>query len=171
VSATVESFYPKPERLTLILMGMAAFTAVSLWILVKQPDDASAAVRVAAWVGVPFCGGGSLYFLSRLLMRKPSVVLNAEGIYDNSHFASWGMVPWGEIDSVAVRDASSKKMVGIYLRDTERVLSSGNLARRLSGRLSLALGWPPICIPVWPCDIDADDLAEKIRTRLGAYRP
>jgi hypothetical protein len=167
--APTRVFYPGRAKLAVVLLGGLALTATCLWLLLDPDVEVSLKARAAAWIGVPFFAVGSLYVAYRLLWRRPSVVLDAQGLYDNASMAAVGLVPWSEIAGVRVFAVRNQKMVGIGLHDDERLLARLGAVRKRLARANMAMGYPLVVIPEAAVSVAAEALAEEIAQRQGGH--
>jgi len=161
-------YYPSRPKLALIFLGGVALTATSLWILLDDSGDPSLKVRIAGWIGAPFFGVLSVYLLVRLIQRRPSVVIDADGIHDNASMASAGFIRWSDIASATIFSVKNQKMVGILLKDNDRFLSRFGMIRRALAKANISMGYPLVAIPETAVSVKAEQLHEEITQALRA---
>ena len=63
------------------------------------------------------------YFVKRLIIRKPLIIINDEGIYDNSTALAIGMVKWEEITKIFISENEEGRYLIIVPRNTTASLS------------------------------------------------
>lgn len=97
----------------------------------------------------------TLYYTYRILIRKPSLIINEYGILDRATFTSAGFIPWSEITSVCIRTGGYRSYVqftlGISLKNKEEFIS-----RRFQGikKVLIKMGKYPVNIPQWSINMN-----------------
>jgi hypothetical protein len=85
-------------------------------------------------VGIPFFGACGLFTLSRLLWRKPAIVIDNEGLTDQASAVSVGFIPWSDIEHARVLELtfrrSRQKYLGVSLRNPKDYLAKCELLAR-----------------------------------------
>jgi len=90
-------------KLTKGLIASIVFVLIGLWLLVYQPTTSNSLVNNpfvkygAAIACVIFFGFGIFYFAKKLSDKKPGIVIDNDGIHDNSSAVSVGFIPWSNI--------------------------------------------------------------------------
>ncbi|MHA7963882.1 STM3941 family protein [Paenibacillus sp. CAU 1782] len=134
--------YPDKKRLALMTLGSLAFVAVGLWMIISG-NWVEAIFGVAS---VLLFGAALLFFLSRLLGRKPSLFINEEGIIDDSSYVSAGTIAWDEIEDIGMTEYSGQRWISIKLRDPQAFLQKQPGFKRWLMNLNNALVDAPIHI-------------------------
>lgn len=106
--------YQSRGKLAAILFGSFLLDVLFVLLLARHPESMPAKTTVEAVVGVPFFGACGLFALSRLLWRKPAIIIDNDGLTDHASGASLGFIPWSDIadariivQSFAPRDKGS----------------------------------------------------------------
>jgi hypothetical protein len=74
-----------------------------------------------------FCG---VYAGGKLFDRKPGLILNSQGIFDNSSAASLGLIPWERVRGLRVVSLSGQKFLVVDLSDPKEFLARAGLWNR-----------------------------------------
>ncbi|TFD49141.1 hypothetical protein E3T55_11760 [Cryobacterium frigoriphilum] len=125
----VVSLTASKRKLTLVVLGCAAFAVVGAFMLASDPNLYEAVIAVAAIV---FFGGGGIFFLIKAPRAGAVLVMTLDG------FTVWsgGFVPWVDLESVGIARASRAKVVGFRLRSYDSYIAS------LTGRVTAGqLAW------------------------------
>jgi hypothetical protein len=150
------------------LVGAVALVglAVAFALYGEEMGAPVLAIAVAAGAGVPFFGACAVYLLHRLVVPRPALVVDEEGIYDNATLMAVGLIRWEEIERVEVYRFQGQVILGIYPKNLVAVLArQGWLKRRLI-RLNLKLGCAPINIPEVAVPIKVEELARWLERCL-----
>ena len=138
-----EYFGSSIRMLVLGSIGAVAFVALCVFMLFGSHESLPLRARVAMWVCIPLSGAGGLYALYRVAVRRPSVVLNENGLYDSASMFPSGLIPWSDINRVFIYTIQGKKLLGVSLKNPEAFLLRFGCFRRSFARLSLQLGGCP----------------------------
>lgn len=167
-------------KLALVLVVALILFLVSLVMIVAGLAGPGSLLAwefgVAGLVGTVIFGAGTFFLASRLFSRRPGLVIDQEGIVDNTSYSSVGRVPWTEITWVQVqslklptynrsllfRPQQPRTMV-IGVRDPEQFRDRGNWLQRLMRRGTVSMFGGPVAISEALLRADFDDLARRIR--------
>lgn len=127
-------------------------------------------------VGAVVFGAATLFVAARLFSRRPGLVIDQEGIVDNTSYSSVGRVPWSQITwvqvqsfklptysrSLVIRPQQPRIMV-IGVRDPEQFRDRGNWLQCFLRRGTVSMFGGPVAISESVLRADFDDLARWIR--------
>ena len=161
--------YPSRLKLLKLLLldtvfGLAAALLLFLWW--------SGGIRT---ILAPFFGTlgvlGALlvasFLLYRLIVRRPALVVGAEGILDDASMLSAGFIRWEEIEEIGVHTFGGQTFLGVMPKDAEDVLARQSSIKRGLMRANMSLGAPPINVPQSVLPIKAADLAIQLAREYG----
>ncbi|WP_442807474.1 STM3941 family protein [Trinickia soli] len=128
--------YESRGKLAALLLGSFFAEVLGVLLLARHPESMPAKTTVAAVVGVPFFGACGLFVLSRLLWRKPAIIIDNDGLTDHASGVSLGFIPWSDIADarIVVQSfrASRQKFIGVSVRNPNEYLAKcGPLTRVL----------------------------------------
>jgi hypothetical protein len=131
---------------------------------------------VAGLVGAVFFGAGTWFVAARLFSRRPGLVIDQEGIVDNTSYSSVGRVPWSQITWVQIQSLKlptynrsllfqprQPRTMVIGVRDPEQFRDLGNWLQRLLRRGTVGMFGGPVAISESVLRADLDALARRIR--------
>jgi len=134
---------------------------------------------VGGGLAVLLFGGVTAFAASRLFGRRPGLVLDHEGIIDNSSYSSVGRIPWSEIVGVrvvrppALRNRSlgptiqPARFLVVDVREPQRFIDGNGPLKRWLLRANAAGVGSPVAISPAVVKIDTDELAQYIRRIVG----
>jgi hypothetical protein len=118
--------YPKTSKM--ILLSFVALIFVVLGILIGVNRVALEInlflVVITSYIGVPFFGFCFLYIIYRIIKKRPSLIVNSEGITDNSSAISCGFIKWYDIDNLFIYDFMGQKFLGIIPKDYQAFIAN-----------------------------------------------
>jgi hypothetical protein len=123
-------------------------------------------------VGLPALGFNFLFVCYKLIVPKPAVIVNHEGIFDNASAVSAGLVKWDEIADIFAYYYSSQRFLGVVPLNVEAFLQRLPVFKRWLIKVFMMItGAPPIGIPQSMLPIEVDELMLRIheyrQNRLG----
>lgn len=160
-------------------VGLAClgFVAVSAWLLTLDADwivqnqrfGSPLLVRGIGVLGILFFGALAIFNLRKVLDRRPGIVLNEDGLLDNSTGVSVGFVPWSEITGVDTYKTFNQRTLVVRVSDPRKYLGGGNAIIRYLRRSNLKLCGSPVTITPTALKIRYDDLMTEIQSYHRRY--
>ena len=150
---------PRLKLIALFLLS-AGMVAGSAWLIVGQPLWPVTALPGA--VGLLFfglCGGWSL---SRLFSHRVSLILDREGILDNSSAIPTGRILWEQISRVGITTVSNQRFLGIDVKDRSSLATSTSPFRRWMHDQNAGITGYPVNIPATTIDHSLEELEALI---------
>jgi len=126
------SFPPSKSRPITLIAASLAFVAlgVSLYLFPNGTPFDRHQVQAAAAIVVGLFGLCCVYGLLRVFDRRPGLILDAQGLIDNSGAFSAGRIAWDEISGIHVCSIHDKRILALRVRDPEKHLGRGDLFRQ-----------------------------------------
>jgi hypothetical protein len=152
----------------LVIVAAGAFPPQQAWL-----------AGIGGGLALLVFGAATISAASRLFGRQPGLVLDHEGILDNTSFSSVGRVPWTEITGVRVVHPPGfrnrpfgptirpPRFVIVDVRDPRPFLRRGNLLKRWLIRANAWGLGSPVAIAPSSVDVDTDKLIDYIRRIAG----
>src|SRR4026208_2291892 len=158
--------YPKRTKLLLLAAGALMFVVLGIYLAQNQESMGVSLwkVIIASYVGVPFFSLCLVYAIYRLAVRRPAVVVNHEGIFDNASVAGAGLLRWEEIANIFPYDYMGQRMLGINLVNEAAILARQPAIKRALTRMNKKIA-APFAIPQNPLPISVGELLVEIRKR------
>ena len=101
--------------------------------------------------------------IKKLFDKSPGLVLNSEGILDNSSGLSAGVIPWSEVVDIREYQVQKQKFVSIHVQDPEKYANNGNALKRMANRANIKMCGTPINISANSLKIGYEELLETIQ--------
>lgn len=107
----------------LTLVGCFAFIIVGIFFILKPATFISPFIgsilfiQIAGTASILFFGIVAVYGFRKLLDRKAGLIIDINGIYDNSNALSIGLIKWDDIINVKVSQISSSRFLLIYVKN------------------------------------------------------
>src|SRR5688572_15627450 len=91
------------KKLTFMLIGSLVFVSLGLWFLISPPTSnhrlfGNPTLIFAAGISATlFFGLCFVYLLKKIPDKTPGLIIDNDGILDNSSGVSAGFIPWADI--------------------------------------------------------------------------
>ena len=134
-------------KLALTLLGSAAFVAVCVWLWANVDQGRHRypqLVEIIAIAGIAFFGFCGLYALVKLFDTASGLVIDTEGIIDNSSGLSAGRIPWSDIERFHVTTVQGQRFLTVDVQHPQEYVERANSLKRLAISLNARyFGGPP----------------------------
>ncbi|MCS3797534.1 STM3941 family protein [Niastella sp. OAS944] len=164
-------------KLTKLLFFSILFLAGGAWMIIANPQVSNpifnnAFVKALAAYGSLIMGVFGIYFFSKKLFdKKPGLIINEQGIYDNSSAFRFGLVPWSDILQVYERTVQKQHFVTIGLVDPEKYISrETNIFKKKLLQVNLKSYGSPIHISTNGLKTNHKDLLNLINSCFEKYK-
>lgn len=163
------------KKLILTLLGSLMFVAIGLWMVIARPSSNHfffsnpALVLGAGVAGILFFGFVAVKVIPKLMDKKPGLIINSNGITDNSSGVSAGFIPWADIEDIRLAQVFNQRFLLIMVNNPEQYINraSNAITRKLITSNYSSYG-SPISISSHALQMDFDQLhallVEKMKT-------
>lgn len=171
-------------KMILLLLAACAFGAAGAWLLTLDAAEIRSdrsftfffkEPLIAYGLGVLsllFSVAGGVIVVRKLFDKKPGLVLNSSGVFDNASVAAAGLIPWSDVVGSEVIDIQGQKMLIVHVSDPRKYVERGGALRRALNRAGHKMGPGPVAIPSNMLKIDFPDLValfDQYRRKYGGH--
>lgn len=143
-------------KTALLLLCAMVFVAIGTW-MVLMPQAAYFSVALGI-VSIVFFGACGAVAIKKLMQKSPGLMVNLQGVHDQSGGTSAGFVPWKDVSAVQPSFISGQKFVSLMLHDAQKYSQHGNALQQRLAKLNMSLVGTPINISANTLKINFDDL-------------
>ncbi|NDI33233.1 STM3941 family protein [Chengkuizengella sediminis] len=161
--------YPKKRKLiklTVIGISLILICAITSFISLSEVSQDNKYIPIFFFFfslcGIFMFGMAILFYLKRLKYPAPSIILNKEGIYDNSSAFKTGMIKWEEINRMYIYDIKKNRFLGLEINNFDQFVSKQNRFMKLLIKINQKFYRTPITIPESMLSIRLEELIELI---------
>jgi hypothetical protein len=150
-------------------LGSCAFVATSFWLLSiadKQDRFNPILVTSTAYAGLVFFGLAGLYIFYKLFDTKPGLIIDDEGIYDNSSAAAGHMIRWERIKGLRIEQVASTKFILIDIEEPEQFMDGVTGMRKKLMWSTYKMYGTPVSIASAALRFSFDELFTLLNDRL-----
>lgn len=160
------------KKLILFLTSALLFVVIGLFLIVGGSGNKNAMLLlIAGIISALFFGLIAVIVTVKLFDNKAGLIIDDEGIKDNSSGLSAGLIPWREIIDIRMIQVGTQRFIMVDIADPEGFLKSipGVIKRK-------AMDWnfknygSPIAITANTLSIQLNTLYEMLRRKLRSYQ-
>ena len=107
--------------------------------------------------------------LRKLKNESPGLIVNSQGIIENSSFFPVGLIHWNDVISLYVQQARSSRWLMIQVRDPERYFNQDNYLIHAFQWLNSIFGGSSFFLSAGLIEIDFDEMVELMREYHKKY--
>ena len=155
-----------------MVVGALLFVALGLGLITIADDQKqypSVYVKAVSVVTIGFFGLCAVFGLIKLFDSTAGLVLDREGIMDNSSGTAAGRVEWREIREIRAMTVSGQKLLAFFVDDPAKFLGRGDIVSRLFVRMSYKMYGTPVFISAHALKVNFEELERLIRDFRGRY--
>jgi len=129
-------------KLALMLVVALTFVIIRIWCWIYPEDLANSYyqrssplfISLVGLICIIFFGACTIFFLWKLFDTKYGLIINAEGIIDNSSGVSIGLIKWSDIIDIKTLKVKRQKFIVIEVEDPDMYIA---LAKTRLGKIAL----------------------------------
>lgn len=170
------------SKLAKLLVFSIIFSIAGFWLIIANPQISNPLFNHPITKAIGGYGGaimglwGIYFFAKKLVDKKPGLVINEEGIYDNASAFNFGLIPWTDISQIYERTvevpmAAKQRFVTIGLINPDKYISreTNVLKRKLLMANAKSYG-SPIHISTNGLKIDHNELLNLVDEYFIKYK-
>lgn len=162
-------------KLTLLLIGSIAFVAGGIW-MVTSPNGFATSYRTYNPVWVFAVGLASIVFFGLCLINiakkltdsAPGLIINDQGINDNSSGVSAGLILWSDIQEIRMTEVVNQKFLMLIVSNPDHYISrQTSFIKRKAMEINYRSYGSPISISVNGLKAKFDELFLLLQNELN----
>jgi hypothetical protein len=169
------------KKIILLLLASIGLISGGIWMVIN-PENAgrffnpitkrffylnSELIQIIGIVGILFFGAAAIYGLTKIFDKKIGLILDSNGITDNSNASSIGLIEWNDILGIRTKQVMSTKFLLIDVVNPEKYL--GKAKNGIQSRLMKAnmnMYETPLSITSNTLNYDFGELEKLIQTEF-----
>ncbi|WP_298239496.1 STM3941 family protein [uncultured Algibacter sp.] len=163
------------KKIALLLLASIAFVAGGIWIAsdperfipnifgVTNPEI----IRISGIIGILFFGAAGIYGIKKLFDKKVGLIIDSNGITDNSNASSIGLIEWNDISDIRTKQVMSTKFLLIDIVNPEKYIEKAKnklQAKLMKGNMNMYK--TPLSITSNTLKFDFGELEKLIQTEF-----
>ena len=164
------------NKIILLTLGSFLFVIAGIWLFANSTEFQSNSMRImrnpmviksVGIIGVLFFGATGIYGIRKLFDKKVGLVIDKNGITDNSNASSIGLIEWNDISEIKTEQVMSTKFLLIEVKNPEKYIGkakSGMTARLMKANMKMY--GAPLSITSNTLKYDFNELEKLIQTEF-----
>lgn len=114
-------------KLLLSTLGAFAFVDIGFWFVLAPPSRTGSSLEstflmVLGLVSILFFGGIAILVIRKLFDSRPGLIINEQGLNDNSGGLSVGQILWQDIEDIQVLKIQRQRLILILVKNPQDYL-------------------------------------------------
>jgi hypothetical protein len=167
------SIHLSKGKLLLSTLGAFAFVAIGFWFVLAPPSRTGSSLEstllmVLGLVSILFFGGIAILVIRKLFDSRPGLIIDEQGLTDNSGGLSAGQILWQDIENFKVLQIQRQRLILILVKNPQDYIDrqSNGWKRKLMAMNYRQYG-TPISISTNGLKISFAELSEILEQQLG----
>ncbi len=149
---------------SLVSFLFAIISAFGIFIFFQDMDLVIQIIlKMILFIGILFFGYGGFYFLKRMKTNKEMLIINKEGITDNTSAISLGFIPWEEIEDIYVDGVLGNNFIELKIKNEEKYLKNISFIKKMLINSNKKMGHQIVCITLNTTNYSINEVLEKIK--------
>lgn len=127
-------------------------------------------IRVSGFASLIFFGLCLICILFKAFDKNPGLVINQNGITDNSHFCSVGLIKWSQIKEIRTQQVMSTKFLLVDVLNPEHFILKSSSFKAWLMKANLKMYNTPISINSNSLKHNFDDLEKLLHQEWNRYK-
>lgn len=160
------------SKIILLTLGSIGFVFVGAWMWTLEGAGASRDtlfIKLISLTSIIFFGMTGLYGLTKIFDRKPGLIINQEGLFDNSSAVGAHLIKWEDIKGFDIVQVKSTKFLLIFVHNPNSYLDKVNKLKRFLMKMNEKMYGTPLSISANSLDCNFDELIEIVNEKIKNY--
>ena len=162
----------KKTKILLMLGGSILFIAVGVYFLTtlsnQQTRFSPILVKGAGIACIVFFSAAAVFSVKKMFDKTIGLIIDENGIFDNTHAASVGLIKWADITGIRTEQIASTKFILIYTTNPEFYLNKASGFKRKLMEANNNMYGTPLSLTSTLLNCNFDDLEQMIINNLAA---
>lgn len=139
--------YMGKGKLWMLAFGCLVFIVIGSWIFSEYlNENMTLFYGIVGLACILLFAACLIYFIRKLFDHSPAIVIDSEGILDNSSYIAGGLIRWDDILNIELYQLAGQKMIGIQLKDPDSYLAGRQGLKRQLMKINQGIVQAPINI-------------------------
>jgi len=157
-------------KLLLAVVASTLFVVLGVFLLFSWSEEAGSsnpmAKKIIGGVLIVFFGAVSAVGFVKMLSKKCALLINDEGILDNTTASSFGLIKWENITGFKIEEMMSRKYLVIQVNNGEEMIEKSKGMLRKTMKMNFSMYLTPYAIPSTVVNYKLIDLVDILEKQL-----
>jgi hypothetical protein len=161
------------KKLYLMLFGSIIFVCIGTWLVVSPPKSNHPIfgnpiiILTSGISAIIFFGYIAFSLFKKLPDNKPGLIINSEGVIDNSSGVSAGIVLWKDITEITTSNVMNQKFLMLIVKNPEEYINRQNgIVKRKAMEMNYKSYGSPISISANTLNTNFEELYELLQIKF-----
>lgn len=127
-------------------------------------------IKIIGFASVSFFGICLVYILFKILDKKPGLIINENGIIDNSNASSVGLISWSKIIGIRTQQVMSTKFLLIDVSNPIEFIEKSPSLKASLMKANFRMYGTPLSITSNSLNYNFDDLEKLLHEEWNKYK-
>lgn len=162
----------KKKTILLVLGALLFFVLGFLFLLVPDFKKSYHPIflQITGYSGIIFFGICLIFGIKKLFDKNPGLIINANGIVDNSSGVAVGLIPWNMVTFIKTAEIMTTKFILIGVTNAEEIINKQSAFKRFWLRPNYKTYKTPVSINPAVLQIRFDDLEKILIEKWNLYK-
>jgi hypothetical protein len=164
-------------KMTLTFIGSISFVGLGVWFLLNPPQISNPifgnpiTIFIVGFAAILFFGLIAIIIFRKLSDKKAGLIINKEGITDNSSGLSAGLIPWSDIQEIKMSQVINQKFLMLIIKNPDYYLEKvTNPIKRNAMKMNYKSYGSPISISANALQTDFNNLHKLLMEKMSEYK-
>jgi hypothetical protein len=165
-------------KLTLMIFCSAIFVALGIWMVFFASStfhdsifNSPTLIRISGISSILFFGTCFIILLKKIGDKKPGLIINNTGIFDNSSGVSAGYISWNDVEEIKLVKIFDQKFLMIMVNNPEEYIQrQTSLGKRKTMSLNLKMYGSPIGISANGLKCNFNELENIVNKKFTEFK-
>lgn len=165
------------KKMTLILLGSIVFVGLGIWFIINPSKISnpifsnSTLISIVGFVSILFFGLIAVLIFRKLSDKNAGLIINHQGIIDNSSGISAGLVLWTDIEEIRTIQVANQKFLMFVVKNPQEYINKiTNPIKRKGMEMNYKNYGSPINISANSLQINFDELYSLLTKKLKEHK-
>jgi len=164
------------KKLIFGFIGSIIFVVLGIQFILKPVSYVSflyrnvELIRIVGYASLIFFGFCLIYILCKAFDKKPGLIINENGITDNSNFTSVGLIEWSEIIGIRTQQVMKTKFILIDVLNPEKYIQNSTKFKATLMKGNLKMYGTPLSITSNSLSYNFNELEKLLNTEFNKYK-
>lgn len=158
-------------KLLLAIVASTLFVVLGVFLLFIWSEDTGAtnplAKKITGGVLIAFFGAISAVGFVKMFSKKCALLINDDGILDNTTANSFGLIKWENITGFKIEEMMSRNYLVIQVNNSEEMIEKSKGMVRKTMKMNFSMYLTPYAIPSTVINYKLVELKDILEKRLA----
>jgi hypothetical protein len=161
------------KKITIMLLGALIFVAIGFWFVIAPPEISNSywgdhtKIKIVGCLSILFFGLCAFVLIKKLPDRKPGLIIDQNGLTDNSGGNSAGEILWTDIKDLSVIEIHRQKIILLdVINPKDYIDRQTSVFKRKMMQMNYKMYGTPLSITSNGLKVSFDDLMRLLTDKL-----